>query len=77
MRNRSTFSLDSLGKCRPVSVPDNLGESPYWLYNPLLYRLWKYADLTGRTILMQRLYCFALAASCLVLAHLFFERKSK
>ena len=48
----------------------------HWLYNPLLYKLWKYADLTSPTILAQRLYCLALAAACLVLAHVFFERKS-
>jgi ABC-type transport system involved in multi-copper enzyme maturation permease subunit len=49
----------------------------HWLYNPLLYRLWNYGDLTGRTILGYRLYCLALVAVCLALAHLFFERKSK
>jgi ABC-type transport system involved in multi-copper enzyme maturation permease subunit len=54
----------------------NLGYN-HWLYNPLLYRLWTYSDLTGGTILTYRLYSFALAAACLVLAHLFFERKSK
>jgi hypothetical protein len=54
----------------------NLGYN-HWLYNPLLYRLWTYADLTGGTILTYRLYSFALAAACLVLAHLFFERQSK
>jgi ABC-2 type transport system permease protein len=48
----------------------------HWLYNPLLYKLWTYADLTTPTILAQRLYCLALAAACLVLAHVFFERKS-
>jgi ABC-2 type transport system permease protein len=48
----------------------------HWLYNPLLYKLWTYADLTTPTILAQRLYCLALAAACLVLAHIFFERKS-
>jgi ABC-2 type transport system permease protein len=48
----------------------------HWLYNPLLYKLWTYADLTTPTILTQRLYCLALAAACLVLAHIFFERKS-
>jgi ABC-2 type transport system permease protein len=48
----------------------------HWLYNPLLYQLWKYADLTGWPILALRLYCLALAAACLALAHLVFERKS-
>jgi len=49
----------------------------HWLYNPLLYQIWKYPDLTSRTMLAHRLYCIALGAACLVLAHLFFERKSR
>ncbi len=49
----------------------------HWSYNPLLYRLWNYADLSSGTILAYRLYALALAAACLALAHLFFERKSK
>jgi len=46
------------------------------LYNPLLYRVWNYADLTSTTVLASRLYCLGLAAGCLVLAHLCFARKS-
>ena len=49
----------------------------HWLYNPLLYRLWRYADLTSGTILAYRLYCLALAAAFLALAHLLFQRKSR
>jgi ABC-type transport system involved in multi-copper enzyme maturation permease subunit len=53
----------------------------HWLYNPLLYQLWKYADLTGAgnnqgIILMHRLYCLAVAALCLSVAHLVFQRTS-
>jgi ABC-2 type transport system permease protein len=53
----------------------------HWLYNPLLYQLWNYADLTGAgnklgTILTHRLYCLAIASACLSMAHLFFQRKS-
>jgi len=53
----------------------------HWLYNPLLYHLWNYADLTGAgnklgTILMHRLYCLAIASAGLSLAHLYFQRKS-
>ncbi|MFN2511810.1 MAG: ABC transporter permease [Pyrinomonadaceae bacterium] len=53
----------------------------HWLYNPLLYQLWTYANLTGAesnqaTILIQRVYCLALASMCLALSHLFFQRKS-
>jgi ABC-type transport system involved in multi-copper enzyme maturation permease subunit len=51
------------------------------LYNPLLYGLWAPADLTGATgrlpqLLTHRLYCLALAALFLSLAHLFFGRAS-
>ena len=48
----------------------------HWLYNPLLYKLWNYGSLTSGTILAQRLYCLALAGTCLALTHLVFERKS-
>lgn len=53
----------------------------HWLYNPALYQLWNYPDLTGAgsnqsIILIQRLYCFAVATLCLSLAHLFFQRRS-
>ncbi len=53
----------------------------HWLYNPLLYQLWGYADLTGAgtnqaTILIHRIYWLAIGGVCLALAHLFFERRS-
>lgn len=48
----------------------------HWLYNPLLYQLWNYHDLTSGRIIGYRLYCLALAAMCLALAHIFFARKS-
>lgn len=49
----------------------------HWLYNPMLYQIWKYADLASGRILAYRLYCLALGVACLVLAHFFFERKSR
>jgi ABC-type transport system involved in multi-copper enzyme maturation permease subunit len=48
----------------------------HWLYNPLLYNLWSYQDLTSARILAYRFYCLILAAACLALAHLFFERRA-
>lgn len=51
----------------------------HWLYNPVLYNLWTYSDLTGSglsRILIHRLYCLALSAIFLALAHLGFQRKS-
>lgn len=58
----------------------NLGYN-HWLYNPALYRLWTYSDLTGAgsgqgRILTQRIYWLALSCLCLALAHLGFRRKS-
>ena len=47
----------------------------HWSYNPLLYRLWNYADVLSLPILAQRFYCLALAVLCLALAHVFFERR--
>src|SRR5262249_9341345 len=53
----------------------------HWSYNPLLYQLWTYADVTRggsaqTRILAHRMYCLALASLCLSLAHLFLRRKS-
>lgn len=52
----------------------------HWSYNPVLYQLWTYADLTGAgkngtLILTHRVYFLALAAACLALAHLCYGRK--
>ena len=49
----------------------------HWLYNPVLYRAWKYIDLTSSITLVHRLYWLGLAVVCLALAHVFFERKSR
>lgn len=49
----------------------------HWLYNPLLYQLWKYPDPTSGKLLAYRLYWLVLAVVCLGLAHVLFERKSK
>ena len=53
----------------------------HWLYNPMLYQLWNYADLTGAgsnqsIILVHRVYCLAASVACLALAHILFQRKS-
>lgn len=52
----------------------------HWLYNPVLYNLWRYAELTGPTlnrILIHRLYCLALAGVFLATAYLNFSRRSE
>ena len=57
----------------------NLGYN-HWLYNPALYQLWTYPNLTGVAggqgrILIHRIYCVALSVLFLAVAHLFFLRK--
>lgn len=52
-----------------------------WLYNPVLFQLWSWPDLSGgggnqTRILAHRVYVLALTALCLALAHLFFGRRS-
>jgi ABC-type transport system involved in multi-copper enzyme maturation permease subunit len=49
-----------------------------WLYNPVSYHLWKYADLVGgnRSVLLwQRSFWLAVALLLLALAHVCFARK--
>ena len=75
LRNKYVAYVVAIGTGAGLLYLYNIGYN-HWLYNPLLYRLWKYSDLTSGRILMYRLYCLALAAVCLVLAHIFFERKS-
>jgi ABC-2 type transport system permease protein len=53
----------------------------HWLYNPLLYQLWNYQDLTTSginhsLIFIHRIYCISIAILSLSLVHLFFPRKS-
>ena len=49
----------------------------HWLYNPVLYQLWKYPELATARMLGYRLYWLLAAAVCLALAHRLFERKAK
>jgi ABC-2 type transport system permease protein len=52
----------------------------HWLYNPVLYNLWTYSDLTGTglaRILSYRAYSLTLGALFLLVAHLGFQRKAK
>ena len=76
LRNKYVAYVVAIGAGAALFYLYNRGYN-HWLYNPLLYRLWKYPDLTTGTILTYRLYCLALAVACLALAHLCFERKSR
>ena len=75
LRNKYLTYVIAVGTGAGLVYLYNSGHN-HWSYNPLLYRLWKYADLTSSTVLAPRLYCFALAAAFLALAHVLFERKS-
>ena len=75
LRNKYVTYVVAVGAGAALIYLYSLGYN-HWLYNPLLHKLWKYTDLTMPAILAQRLYCLALAFACLVLAHVFFERKS-
>lgn len=48
----------------------------HWVYNPLLYQLWRYPDLGGRLILQHRAYVIALAFLFIVVAHLGYRRRT-
>jgi ABC-2 type transport system permease protein len=75
LRNKYLAYVVAVGAGAALFYLYNLGYN-HWLYNPLLYQLWNYHDLTSGKILAYRLYCLVLAAACLMLAHVLFERKS-
>lgn len=80
LRNKHVAYVFSIGSAAGLFYLYSTGYN-HWLYNPVLYGLWTYADLTGAgnnqtTILIHRVYCLGVAIACLSLAHLFFRRKS-
>ena len=51
-----------------------------WLYNPLLFGLWKYEDLLGGNlsqIAQHRAYVLTIAVVLIALAHLFYQRRAR
>jgi ABC-2 type transport system permease protein len=74
LRNKYLAYVVAVGTAAGLLYLYNSGYN-HWSYNPLLYHLWTYRDLTTVTILTYRLYCFGLAVACLALAHIFFQRK--
>ena len=77
LRNKHVAYIFSVGTAAGLFYLYSNGYN-HWLYNPVLYQLWTYSDLAGagNTFLIHRIYCLAVAAVCLALAHLFFQRKS-
>ena len=78
LRNKYAFYVLSIGAAAGLFYLYSNGYN-HWLYNPVLYRLWSYAYLATatRSILLYRLCWLAISGVCLVLAHLFFERRSR
>jgi len=78
LRNKYAFYVVSIGTAAALFNLYSSGHN-HWLYNPVLYRLWNYADLAAgtRMILLYWLCWLAFAVTCLALAHLFFERRSR
>jgi ABC-2 type transport system permease protein len=79
LRNKYAFYVVSIGTAAGLFYLYSNGYN-YWIYNPVLYRLWSYADLTQgaalRTIVWHRACWLAAAIGALALAHCCFERKS-
>jgi hypothetical protein len=75
LRNKYLVYVGAVGTGAGLFYLYNLGYN-HWLYNPLLYQIWKYQDLISAKILVSRLYCLFVATICLALAHLLFERRS-
>ena len=80
LRNKHVAYIFSIGTAAGLFYLYSSGYNQ-WLYNPVLYQLWTYPDLTGAgnnqtTILIHRIYCLGVASACLSLAHLLFRRKS-
>ena len=75
LRNKYLMYVVAIGAGAGLIYLYNHGHK-HWSYNPLLYQLWTYSDLTSGTMLAYRLYGLALAAACLLLAHVLFERRT-
>jgi ABC-type transport system involved in multi-copper enzyme maturation permease subunit len=75
LRNKYLMYVVAIGAGAGLIYLYNHGHK-HWSYNPLLYQLWTFSDLTSGTMLAYRLYCLALAAACLLLAHVLFERRT-
>jgi len=77
LRNKHLAYVISIGTAVGLFYLYSVGYN-HWLYNPTLFQLWRYANLTGsaavREILWHRAYVISIAIACLALSHLLFRR---
>ena len=79
LRDRYVTYAAAIGICAGLFYLYTQGHNG-WLYNPMLFQLWDYANLIGGAkysqILQHRIYILTLAALFIGLAHLCYPRKS-
>src|SRR5262249_33671847 len=65
LRNKYVFYVVSIGTAVGLFYLYSNGHN-HWLYNPVLYRLWSYAELASnmKAIVLYRLYLLAVACIC-------------
>jgi hypothetical protein len=80
LRNKYAFYVVSVGTAAGLFYLYSNGYN-HWLYNPFMYRVWTYADLTRtaslKGIVLHRLYFLVFAIMSLMLSHVLFPRKSQ
>jgi len=60
LRNRHLVYVISIGTAVGLFYLYGVGYN-HWLYNPMFYQLWSYPNLTGRAVLLHRLYILTMA----------------
>jgi len=79
LRNKHVTYVVSIGTGVGLFYLYSIGYN-HWLYNPMMFGLWSYSDLTQGTTLLaivwRRVFWLAAALVSLGLAHFLFERKS-
>ena len=78
LREKYVTYAVSIGICAAMFYLYSTGYL-HWLYNPLFYHLWKYADLVGMNrniLLLQRSFWLAVAIMFLAVAQACFPRKT-
>ena len=79
VRDRYLNYALTIGVCAGLFYLYTQGHN-HWLYNPLLFQLWKYADLSGgakhSAIIWNRVYILALSSLFVSIAHFWYPRKA-